>query len=714
MLKVVHSNQPLTVQPGFECAAGGRRLLTHSNNLFACVASPKMLTIANLFFLIFSMVSAAVPIRLYETVQKIEGGGPSNEISSGAAAYNQLTYNSQIPSGVAGYSYTWYHSTNDPTTFGVTFFSGQVTTSFSYISTLKWTNIKSAITSLYIPNKQLVAVGTYAGVAGQGLYLAPVTFNTQTISSAETTATAVATVEKANLFMYDSTTSYLFFMGISASATYLGRVDLSGYSGGAIPTTSTLSTFSFAQEGSIGEWMKISNYFIFWGSAQAQLHINSATDMTNANPEVTLTTTRTTNYAVLDHSSPTSTTVYTFYTVSDDSKVLEVQTLNLDATVASSTLTLTATTDVNQVDAYFFSRPVQVKNTALIALMTKTSAGNPTLRIYNTLSSLAEVATSLFAPVDFGATPEYRTHSLEAYKNHVDFPLQSPFVAQFGDFVKSFFLISDSCSIRNGGTSICSSCPAGYELTAANVADNECFPQDYQKLNGVLPTIPRSCDSPIANCAFCSTTDHTVCSGCDADIIVHTVAGVIAECYLTAAEIPAGYGKVTGSYSTATCKAGYNCATCREDYGKCETCNPGFTFLRTSAEVANLGDIDCLAANNVNGYGLDSGVLLKGCSITGCLKCLANYQDCTECQAPNPFLKIVGGGNPNTCVAANNIPGFGLDTAASVSTLQACSSSINCETCTDDYTSCLTCPRLATSAEVLRKVKPGLQVSHFP
>ena len=379
--------------------------------------------------------------------------------------------------------------------------------------------------------------------------------------------------------------------------------------------------------------------------------------------------------------------------------------LDLQSTVASSTVTVSATTDISRADAYFFSKPVQVKNTKHLAVITKISTGNYFLRLFDADSSLAEVDVAVFAPVDLGSSPEYRSYTLEAYGDHTDFVRQSPFVAQFENTVRSFFLLPDACTSRT--SSICTTCPSGFELTATNVADNECHPQGFQKAFGSSIGVVQSCNSAVTGCAYCSSTDRSVCSACLSDRWTRTDAGSIVACYSSSDNIPTGYGKVAESMVVAACKSTYNCATCSADNEKCETCSVGYNFLRTIKGGADDGDIDCVQANDLDGYGLDTGVNLKSCSEENCKECFSDYEECTKCKAAMPVLKIVDSG-ANVCLASNTLTGFGIDTTdATGNTIRACSSSLNCATCPSDYTSCATC---TGSFPVLKIVDSGANV----
>lgn len=128
----------------------------------------------------------------------------------------------------------------------------------------------------------------------------------------------------------------------------------------------------------------------------------------------------------------------------------------------------------------------------------------------------------------------------------------------------------------------------------------------------------------------------------------------------------------------------------RDIYRICTLCESGYVLL------GNTADNRCVKQEDVtSGWGKDIGATTqptyRQCSITGCLKCWADYTLCSGC---NPSLDQFLASLPVTpvrCMSRSLIPnGYGADTVTQK--VVACASTLtNCLSCRDNYLICQIC-----------------------
>src|SRR3990167_5230284 len=83
-------------------------------------------------------------------------------------------------------------------------------------------------------------------------------------------------------------------------------------------------------------------------------------------------------------------------------------------------------------------------------------------------------------------------------------------VSSTGYNFQSYYIQFDLCTSRAGGQhsgGICPSCPTGYYLSEVSVANNQCYPDGWHIIDGVLTVLVPCADT---NCLECPTSS-TVC-----------------------------------------------------------------------------------------------------------------------------------------------------------------------------------------------------------
>jgi len=183
-----------------------------------------------------------------------------------------------------------------------------------------------------------------------------------------------------------------------------------------------------------------------------------------------------------------------------------------------------------------------------------------------------------------------------------------------------------------------------------------------------------TCDGS-STCLRC-TNDKTKCSVCKNNLVLYVNGGTCS----TADKVPANTGKVTLSsgqslYSVADCSS-KGCIDCVDDYLICKGCDTTGYFYDVAAQACR-NKID-------NGFGLTSAATneIRACTDVNCLKCSVSNTKCTECKTG--YFK-----DGDICVSKPD-DGKGENISEPVKTVQSCSPP-NCMKCAANYKECTEC-----------------------
>ena len=106
-------------------------------------------------------------------------------------------------------------------------------------------------------------------------------------------------------------------------------------------------------------------------------------------------------------------------------------------------------------------------------------------------------------------------------------------------------------------------------------------------------------------------------------------------CY-TLPYLPIGSGANRETGDISYCEAGPNCYNCKSDYKKCTRCNDADDYF--------LENGDCISKPFINEkFGVNRiSHRIEPCAVTNCVKCVDNYQICTECDQANGYILVNG------------------------------------------------------------------------
>jgi hypothetical protein len=188
-----------------------------------------------------------------------------------------------------------------------------------------------------------------------------------------------------------------------------------------------------------------------------------------------------------------------------------------------------------------------------------------------------------------------------------------------------------SCGNCDTNYLICSGCNVNSQYYL-NTLTSQCIHQsqiaDTFGADQITGTIALCADP---NCQKCQA-DITVCSSCkvSAGYFLFNTTCVDLN------NIPPGFGIDNVNFVIKVCTAGLGCLNCKMDFTNCISCD--------SAKKMYLNDTLCISPNQFSpGYGVDLNAnAIAICLDTNCVRCVDNYQICTECDQANGYILVNG------------------------------------------------------------------------
>jgi hypothetical protein len=145
----------------------------------------------------------------------------------------------------------------------------------------------------------------------------------------------------------------------------------------------------------------------------------------------------------------------------------------------------------------------------------------------------------------------------------------------------------------------------------------------------VIPGTIEACHDP--GCVKCKD-DYMICTECR----LATGYFLFGTGCIGMDNIPQGYGIDNQNYIIEKCTAGLGCLNCKMDYLKCISCD--------SAQKMFLNNSKCIGPKDfAPGFGVDINAnKITSCLDTNCVRCVDNYQICTECDQANGYILVNG------------------------------------------------------------------------
>ena len=269
-----------------------------------------------------------------------------------------------------------------------------------------------------------------------------------------------------------------------------------------------------------------------------------------------------------------------------------------------------------------------------------------------------------------------------------------------------------NCLTCNTNMNSCLTCPPDTPYLVTQGGLGSCY-----TLNNIPDGFGADTSSPTPKTKPCATgcksckLDSTICTECLGTVYKRQINSQVFACYLTAADIPTGYGPdVLNSLNLIACVVTSQCASCANVYNICAACKPG-SFVYTPSG----GNPDCYGAPPAlaipAGYGPDiagnSGTL-KACP--SCATCPNDHRYCVTCASDKYYLDTTGQGSTALCVDIAGMPeGYGADLNPNIGAIltgKKCSMS-KCKLCAGDYLGCTECLPGTTESPVISYTTGG-------
>jgi hypothetical protein len=183
------------------------------------------------------------------------------------------------------------------------------------------------------------------------------------------------------------------------------------------------------------------------------------------------------------------------------------------------------------------------------------------------------------------------------------------------------------------------------------------------------------------NCDDCKANKNT-CVKCKASSTFAAQYFANGGVCVLAADLPSGVGPDLPNYVAKPCQ-NVDCDDCKSSYTECKSCKIA------SPQKFAYQNLCQLPTSLPDGIGANLATRAAiGCSNNLCMKCQADYTQCTKCKTTTPPAPHYYLGN-NHCVLASSLPdGMGADTVNYVT--KPCTEP-NCKDCQYDYTTCISC-----------------------
>ena len=192
---------------------------------------------------------------------------------------------------------------------------------------------------------------------------------------------------------------------------------------------------------------------------------------------------------------------------------------------------------------------------------------------------------------------------------------------------QSYYILFDMCVGRNAGTRICTTCPAGYYLNTANVADNDCYEEGRGKRSGTQALVP--CAD--TNCLECPTSS-TICRKCKQTPTQYWSQGTDPTTCVTTPPAPR-FGIDATTFLYVAC-SDPNCLNCAASNTVCTGCDVAFAGAGGGWYLD--GTTCKQKASFAPNQGVNGGVVAT-CTETNCIDCKSDYQTCTSCYVAGGF-----------------------------------------------------------------------------